>query len=76
MNIWYELGALVPSIGVGLLFWFVIRALLRADRRQREAERAIEAEYALAARAETPTVPSTNQMPSQSGQHLDKAADS
>lgn len=36
---WYELGSLVPSIGVGLLFWFVMRALLRADRREREAER-------------------------------------
>ena len=41
---WFEAGALVPSIGVGLLFWFVIRALLRADRREREAERRAEQE--------------------------------
>lgn len=38
MNVWYELGALVPSIGVGILFWFVIRSITRADRREREAE--------------------------------------
>lgn len=36
---WFELGALLPSIGVGLLFWFAMRAVLRADRREREAER-------------------------------------
>lgn len=41
---WFEAGALLPSIGVGLLFWFVIRALLRADRREREAERQAEQE--------------------------------
>lgn len=44
-NFWFEAGALVPSIGVGLLFWFVIRAILRADRREREAERQAESEY-------------------------------
>lgn len=31
------LGALVPSIGVGLLFWFAIRAMINADRRERAA---------------------------------------
>ncbi len=41
---WFEAGALLPSIGVGLLFWFAIRALLRADRREREAERQAEQE--------------------------------
>ena len=41
---WFEAGALLPSIGVGLLFWFVIRSLLRADRREREAERQAEHE--------------------------------
>ncbi|WP_246956701.1 hypothetical protein [Brachybacterium sp. Marseille-Q7125] len=42
---WFEAGALLPSIGVGLIFWFAIRALLRADRREREAEREAEQEY-------------------------------
>ena len=42
--------ALLPSIGVGLLFWFAIRALVNADRTERQAiarmdaaERAAEA---------------------------------
>ena len=41
----YEAGSLLPSIGVGLLFWFVMRAVLRADRREREAQRQAEQEY-------------------------------
>lgn len=31
------LGALVPSTGVGLLFWFAVRAMISADRRERAA---------------------------------------
>lgn len=42
---WFEAGALVPSIGVGLLFWFVIRSILRADRAEREADKQAEKEY-------------------------------
>lgn len=48
---WFEAGALVPSIGVGLLFWFVIRSILRADRAEREADKQAEKEY-LARRGE------------------------
>lgn len=42
---WFEAGALLPSIGVGLLFWFVMRAVMRADRHEREVEREAEREY-------------------------------
>ena len=42
---WFEAGSVLPSIGVGLLFWFVIRAIFRADRREREAERGAEHEF-------------------------------
>ena len=42
---WFEAGALLPSLGVGLLFWFSVRALLRADRRERDAEREAEQEF-------------------------------
>jgi len=31
------LAALLPSIGVGILFWFAIRALVNADRTERQA---------------------------------------
>ena len=42
---WFEAGALLPSIGVGLLFWFIMRAVMRADRREREIQREAEREY-------------------------------
>ncbi|MDN4480147.1 hypothetical protein [Demequina muriae] len=31
------LAGLIPSIGVGLLFWFAMRAVVRADRHERAA---------------------------------------
>lgn len=42
---WYEAGSLLPSIGVGLLFWFVMRAILRSDRREREVQRQADQDY-------------------------------
>lgn len=38
-------GALVPSIGVGLLFWLCMRAIFRADRSEREALAHFESEH-------------------------------
>ena len=35
-------GALIPSVGVGLLFWFVMRAVVRADGRERAALAALD----------------------------------
>lgn len=31
------LAGLVPSLGVALLFWYAIRLMVQADRREREA---------------------------------------
>ena len=36
--------ALTPTICLGLLFWFVIRAILRMDRTERKVYAQIEAE--------------------------------
>lgn len=36
--------SVVPSLLVGLIFWFVVRALVRADRNERQAYAAIEKE--------------------------------
>jgi len=47
----WEVSALIPSIGAGLLFWFVVRAIMRADRGERRAERDAEQAY-LARQAE------------------------
>lgn len=41
---WLAVGALVPSIGVGLLFWFAIRSIVQADRRERVAMARMDAE--------------------------------
>lgn len=35
-SFWIGLGALVPSIGVGVLFFFAMRFVLRADKNERE----------------------------------------
>ena len=36
--------SLAPTVLIGLLFWFVMRAVLRADRGERDAYTRIEAE--------------------------------
>jgi hypothetical protein len=46
MNIGPALAALLPSIGVGLIFWLVIRALVNADRSERTALARMDAEDA------------------------------
>ena len=38
------LWAIVPTIAVSLVFWFVMRAILRSDRTEREAQARIEAQ--------------------------------
>ena len=35
--------AFVPSIGLALLFWYVMKAISNADRKEREAESAADA---------------------------------
>ncbi|WP_062516185.1 hypothetical protein [Demequina gelatinilytica] len=44
MPIWQQvLVGVIPSIGVGALFWYVMRAVIRADRNERAALAAAEA---------------------------------
>lgn len=38
------LAALVPSVGVGLLFWLAIRTIVRADRTERAAMARLDVE--------------------------------
>ena len=52
---WEAVGALVPSIGVGLIFWFAIRAMLNADRRERQAMARYDRELERSAGASEPT---------------------
>ncbi|MEG3614573.1 hypothetical protein [Isoptericola haloaureus] len=39
---WAVVAGLVPSIGVGLLFWFAMRKIVRADRNERAAQQQFE----------------------------------
>lgn len=43
---WAGAAALVPSAGVGLLFWFAMRKIVRADRDERMALERMDAERA------------------------------
>lgn len=36
----------IPSVGVALIFWFALRSIIRADRRERAALARLEAESA------------------------------
>ncbi len=41
---WAVVYSLAPTILLGLVFWFVMRAILRADRTERRVYSEIEAE--------------------------------
>lgn len=43
-NLWPYFEVLAPSVGVGLIFWFAMRAIFRADRNERVAETQIRNE--------------------------------
>nr|WP_210728284.1 hypothetical protein [Cellulomonas septica] len=49
------MAAVLPSIGVGLIFWFAIRALVNADRTERQALARMDAEERRAAQQEAVT---------------------
>ena len=55
---------LIPSIGVGLVFWFVMRAVMRADRSERNALARIDGQDAQnAASADAPAAASGDDVP-------------
>ncbi len=44
-NYWLNaLYSLVPTVFIGLIFWFIMRAIIHSDRNERKAYAAIEAE--------------------------------
>lgn len=53
---WTAVAALVPSIGVGVLFYFAMRFIIRADRNERANLARLDAEEdARTARGTPPT---------------------
>lgn len=67
-GVWQVVAAVVPSIGVGLLFWYAIRALLNADRTERAAIARMDAQESAAAlaAARAATIPGSGRADSQS----------
>lgn len=53
--LWQVIAGLLPTIGVSLLFWYVLRLILSADRRERLAMARFEAEQDRAAAAAGPS---------------------
>jgi hypothetical protein len=47
--------SIIPSIGVALIFWYAMRAVIRADRRERAELARIDAEEARQAAAASGT---------------------
>ncbi|MFB2596566.1 hypothetical protein ACEXQE_02125 [Herbiconiux sp. P17] len=43
-DFWPAVFALAPTILIGLVFWFIMRALIRSDKSERKALAKIEAE--------------------------------
>ena len=44
-NFWFNaIFSVTPTIGVGLIFWFVMRAIIHSDRNERKTYGRIEAE--------------------------------
>jgi len=41
---WVIAAGLIPSIAVALIFWLVMRAVIRGDRREREAQAKLDEE--------------------------------
>ncbi|MGC4174424.1 hypothetical protein [Demequina sp.] len=53
MNLGPILMSVLPSVGLALIFWYVMRAVIRADRRERAELAKIDAEEARRAAAES-----------------------
>ena len=51
---WAVVVGVVPSVGVGLVFWFAMRKIVRADRHEREALARLDAEDAARDAAQNP----------------------
>lgn len=49
---WPYVAALIPSVGVGVLFWVVIKNMIEGDRKERLAHSQWEAEQERKARAQ------------------------
>jgi hypothetical protein len=54
------LEAVIPSIGVGLIFYLAMRFIIRADRNERNAIEALERKHAKVSPADDPVISGTD----------------
>ncbi|MDN4475469.1 hypothetical protein QQX09_06330 [Demequina sp. SYSU T00192] len=75
METWQAVAiGIIPSIGVGLIFWFAMRAVIRADRNERAALAKADAEEAAREAASTSGPAGAPEQPATSGDAGDDAA--
>jgi len=53
-SLWPYLAALIPSVGVGFLFWLVIKNMIEGDRKERLAHSQWDRDHADAESVEKP----------------------
>ena len=58
--VWPYLAAILPTILVAILFYFLIKSMLEGDRRERLAQRRFEAEQDRAQAGSVPRPPAGN----------------
>ena len=65
--VWPYLAAILPTILVAILFYFLIKSMLEGDRRERLAQRRFEAEQDRAAAGSAATTTESEGEPPTSG---------
>lgn len=77
---WPYLAAILPTILVAILFYFLIKSMLEGDRRERLAQKQFEAEQdrraAAAERASEPRPPAPETDEGETGGHSDMPGNS
>lgn len=72
MQAWQAVAVgIIPSIGVGVLFWFAMRAVVRADRNERHALARLD--QAADTPADAPAAPAASSPAAQGGEQAPSA---
>ncbi|WP_226346479.1 hypothetical protein [Agilicoccus flavus] len=68
-DVWPYLMALAPPVGVGFLFYLVIKAIVEGDRKERLAQSRWEAQHGDAAGGTAPHEPPADRLPDARTRH-------
>jgi hypothetical protein len=70
------LAAIVPTIGVAALFYFIIKAMMEGDRRERLAQSTMDAEDRHGAASQSPSAAQTETLDAAPDDGAEKPTDS